>query len=402
VGVTMTDRPWLTAIIPTIGRDLTGLARAVDSLRSQGEAANGVEILVVGDTHSGELPQVPALAEQWGVRYVGHDGGRHCYGQPQRQAGTAHATGGYLCWGADDDIWTHNALADIRACIDRQEHPRPLVFRFVPPWRGIPVPVEPVLRERNVDASCLVVPNIPEKLGRWGLRYEGDYDFAQETAAQWGGDLEFCNHVVCWARPEPRDDWMAAQRRAAEDAAAGRLRLNLGCGQWPFRGGWVNVDADPAAPADAHYTFPPLPYQDGTVDDIYLGHVLEHFRYDAGQVLLKECLRVLKPGGRLGVVVPDTRAILAHYLAGSGQTVEMPPDRHWRMADLDDVCATFLFSTVQDSPHLWAYDQDTLRRALERAGFAVTGAIPAEGDPRVGVDAWYQVGWDAVRPEVAG
>ncbi len=43
-------RPWLSVVIPTIGRD--SLALTLESLRAQAESA-GVEVLVVGDTFGG-------------------------------------------------------------------------------------------------------------------------------------------------------------------------------------------------------------------------------------------------------------------------------------------------------------------------------------------------------------
>ena len=36
----------------------------------------------------------------------------------------------------------------------------------------------------NVSTQNVVVPNEPAALGRWGSRYEGDWDFVRETAAK--------------------------------------------------------------------------------------------------------------------------------------------------------------------------------------------------------------------------
>ena len=53
-------------------------------------------------------------------------------------------------------------------------------------------------------------------------------------------------------------------------------RLNIGCGQYPFLG-WTNLDADPAATADLYAMVPPIPFYDGSLDEIFIGHCLEHF-----------------------------------------------------------------------------------------------------------------------------
>jgi predicted SAM-dependent methyltransferase len=175
------------------------------------------------------------------------------------------------------------------------------------------------------------------------------------------------------------------------------MRLNLGCGAFPLEG-FTSIDADPAVQPDVVATVPPLPYPDGAVAEIYMGHLLEHFDYEDGQALLRECYRVLMPGGRLGVVVPDTRAIMRLWLAGVGSRWEYPAG-HWRCVDdLDEVCAMFLYSTVQPSHHQWSYDLGTLARALARAGLQPVAEIDRYRDPRLSNGgAWYQCGWDAER-----
>jgi SAM-dependent methyltransferase len=178
------------------------------------------------------------------------------------------------------------------------------------------------------------------------------------------------------------------------------LRLNLGCGAFPLEG-WQNIDALPGC-TDVAHTYDVrqgLRELDGTVDEVYCGHLLEHLTPEEAQALLAECARVLRPGGRLGVVVPDTRAIMQAYLSRRGVRCEMPQGVFWNLDALDDVCAIFLFSTYQDSPHRWAYDQVTLGLVLLRAGFLLTGPIDRLHDPRIPVGAWYQCGWDAITPE---
>ncbi len=177
------------------------------------------------------------------------------------------------------------------------------------------------------------------------------------------------------------------------------MRLNVGCGEYPLpvNEGWVNLDADPAAPAQVRALVPPLPFADESLTEVYAGHFLEHLAPDDAACFLAECRRVLVPGGKLGIVVPDTRAIVKHYLAND-LSVEYPAGTHRRVGDLDEVCGLFLYSTVQDSPHRWSYDLATLRRALERAGFRVVKQIDRYRDPRIPVRVWYGCGWDAVKP----
>ncbi len=177
----------------------------------------------------------------------------------------------------------------------------------------------------------------------------------------------------------------------------GALRLNCGCGMFKIRG-YVNIDSDPEVQPDLVATLPPLPYSDEEVDEVYAGHFLEHLGYEDGKTFLKECYRVLKPGGKLGVVVPDTREIVAHWLGGLSDIVEVPRGYFWPLADLDAVCHVFLYSDIQGSGHKWAYDKFTLQRAMQRAGFEEFREINRHFDPRLGGPAWYQCGWDSYKP----
>ena len=175
------------------------------------------------------------------------------------------------------------------------------------------------------------------------------------------------------------------------------MRVNLGCGDHPLAG-WVNVDADLECPADVFTVLPTLPFSDASCEEVYAGHLLEHFTREDAAVLLRECFRCLVPGGRLGVLVPDTRAIMGAWLGQVPAKVEYPLGTWLDIRDLDDVCHLFLYSTTQASHHLWSYDLDTLGRALQRAGFAVTNTIDRFNDQRVPVGAWYQCGLDARKP----
>src|SRR5262249_42487295 len=64
--------------------------------------------------------------------------------------------------------------------------------------------------------------------------------------------------------------------------------------------GWLNTDVFPARSGvvylDATRRFP---FDDETFDYVMAEHVIEHIDYSAGQAMLKECFRILRPGGRV-------------------------------------------------------------------------------------------------------
>lgn len=90
--------------------------------------------------------------------------------------------------------------------------------------------------------------------------------------------------------------------------------LNIGCGAVTHEC-WTNVDVWAADPSVIlHNLHEPLTFVDQSYDAAYASHVIEHLAPDAADNLLRECYRVLKPGGIMRVVVPDLEAIARGYL----------------------------------------------------------------------------------------
>lgn len=179
-------------------------------------------------------------------------------------------------------------------------------------------------------------------------------------------------------------------------AATAHLRANVGCGEYPLRY-FTNIDADPDLRADIHADVPPLPFADESLHEVWASHFLEHLRPERGQEFLAECYRVLIPGGRLGLVVPDTLEIMRCYVNGSRVAAEYPYGVWWEMRDLNAVCSLFVFSTVQGSRHQWMYDMRTLSHAMQAAGFGELREIDRYRDPRLGSPAWWQCGAEGIK-----
>ncbi|GAB7081857.1 glycosyltransferase [Megalodesulfovibrio paquesii] len=223
--------------------------------------------------------------------------------------------------------------------------------------------------------------------------------------------------------------------------------LNLGCGS-TFHPDWVNVDVAPRPPHVLGYDLRHgVPFQDELFDAVYHSHVLEHFsRKDAG-AFLRECLRVLLPGGILRVAVPDLEGIARAYLQtladAQADTPEAEARHEWMTIELLDQLVRhasggemlefwqrrpvpareFVLERVgaearqvlddpnpgpaaSDAPpsaqevgqfrlsgecHLWMYDRLSLRRLLHDVGFEQIRVMPAAesaipGFARYGLD----------------
>src|SRR6186713_8165 len=91
-------------------------------------------------------------------------------------------------------------------------------------------------------------------------------------------------------------------------------QVNLGCG-WRFNPNWTNFDLAPISPQvkKANFLFR-IPLPDKSASCVYHSHTLEHLSLKFGKQFLKECQRVLEPGGILRIVVPDLEKTVRDYV----------------------------------------------------------------------------------------
>ncbi len=98
------------------------------------------------------------------------------------------------------------------------------------------------------------------------------------------------------------------------------VKLDLGGGQSP-KEGFTNVDIyDGADVVHDLFTFP-YPFEDGSVDEIYCSHFIEHIPMEYVTINGKpkdmlfafwdECYRILKPAGKMHLVFPNCTSIRA-------------------------------------------------------------------------------------------
>jgi predicted SAM-dependent methyltransferase len=161
-------------------------------------------------------------------------------------------------------------------------------------------------------------------------------------------------------------------------------RVNIGFGYRPTPG-WVNIELGSTFP-DFYFwdCRRGLPFSDNKVAAIYSEHVFEHFDPEIDAALfLRECLRCLRPGGVLRIVVPDAEAYLRAYGGRWERLAVMHPleqsQEGWRDKEPNYKGQKTVYRTQmqlinevfrQGYQHKYAYDEETLVLALRAAGFS--------------------------------
>lgn len=125
------------------------------------------------------------------------------------------------------------------------------------------------------------------------------------------------------------------------------VRLNLGSGTTCLLKGYKNLDRKLGS------EIYPLDYPDESVDEVRASHVLEHFGHHEVYSVVKEWVRVLKPGGVLKIAVPDFAWIAEHY-----QKNDCPSLQFYTMGGQTD----------ENDYHKVIFDRSTLTTILERSG----------------------------------
>jgi predicted SAM-dependent methyltransferase len=158
-------------------------------------------------------------------------------------------------------------------------------------------------------------------------------------------------------------------RKARAYAARTGLKLHVGCGP-NYKPGWVNIDLTGNADLSLDMR-EPIPLSTGSASFVYSEHFFEHLDYPGDACrFLAEAYRLLEPGGIFSVGVPDTRWPLLDYAGkGDGKYIETCEAEHWHPGWAKTFIDHINYHFRQDGTHLYAYDFETLRRALEGVGF---------------------------------
>jgi len=151
-------------------------------------------------------------------------------------------------------------------------------------------------------------------------------------------------------------------------------RLQLGTGSNPHEG-WLNTDVEDYRGANEVIYLDirkRLPLPDDSIDVVFSEHSIEHIGYAEGLHCLREGHRVLRSGGRIRVATPSLRRLARLYdtdLTDLQQRyLRWSTDVFIEHADVP-LPGFVVNNMLRNFGHRFVYDDQTLRHALETAGF---------------------------------
>lgn len=145
---------------------------------------------------------------------------------------------------------------------------------------------------------------------------------------------------------------------------------------------WLNTDLYPPSSEVVFLNATqPFPFENSTFDYIFCEHLIEHLTYHEGLFMLRECYRILKPGGRIRIATPDFEKIVGLYLQEKSDfqhrylewaVREFLPETKTSMNKDVFVINNFFYCWE----HKFIYDRATLQETLEKAAFAEIFCYP--------------------------
>lgn len=171
--------------------------------------------------------------------------------------------------------------------------------------------------------------------------------------------------------------WPRKRERVVREYLANRAqpKLHLGTGpDYQLDDSWLASDLNPHYDRRIVYLDAslPFPFPDATFDYVFSEHLIEHLTYPQGEGMLRECFRVLKPGGRIRVGTPDLRVFIGLFAESLGDVqqeyIRYHVDKFLKPVGIHNPVFV-LNNIVRNWGHQFLYDEATLRAAVKQAGF---------------------------------
>lgn len=152
---------------------------------------------------------------------------------------------------------------------------------------------------------------------------------------------------------------------------AGTRVLEMGCGENRNPGSTVAVDVRATRCTDftVDFNVPPYPIGDADFDVVFSQFMVEHLDYPVVPEFLKECRRIVKPGGMIVLVVPNTEEQL--------KWIQRHPEG-WDGKDFYESASNLLFGsqTYRENHHSAFFSPMVAVKLLTDAGFRDVSTIP--------------------------
>lgn len=140
-----------------------------------------------------------------------------------------------------------------------------------------------------------------------------------------------------------------------------QLNIEFGCGELARRKGYKTCDIR---------NLPGIDYvckaweidqlvNENSVDKVFSRHFFEHLTFAQGKLLLQTWYKILKPSGKVDMILPDMNFHINNLIAGVDIEFQLGGIFGWQRDAIDDLWDV----------HKSGYSNESLKQAFENAGF---------------------------------
>jgi len=166
-------------------------------------------------------------------------------------------------------------------------------------------------------------------------------------------------------------------------------RLNLGSGGKTIPG-FINCDLFPQSGVDEVFSLDEIPYADHSVDEISSEHALEHLPRPQAEKAIKEWARILKPGGKLTLKIPDLEECCRQFLQQPQHQDSWYLHTLYGIQDYrNEKTVAFPEKVNYGQIHYTGFTEKRLRQLLTEFGFVIDNLYRYDGwsTPSLAVEA---------------
>ena len=198
--------PSLAIVIGTIGRPT--LEDSLDSIVKQGLQPSD-QVIVVRDSFEDpdDTKKVRERVEKYGPPFQYHecDAGYHYNGVEQTNYGCSRAAADFVLSLGDDDVYEPGAFDTLRTVM-AEDLFRPVLFRFLSPWRTVLWDMPRMLRS-HISGQCIAIPRVFMAKQPTNIDPSVDFDWMEAILAKAAAakkDPLWLDALLVIARPKVR------------------------------------------------------------------------------------------------------------------------------------------------------------------------------------------------------
>jgi predicted SAM-dependent methyltransferase len=144
------------------------------------------------------------------------------------------------------------------------------------------------------------------------------------------------------------------------------ILLELGAGS-TVRDGWITIDT--VESCDIVWDLRNgIPFPDESISQLYSSHFFEHLSFKEGQRFLDECLRVMRPGGKFSICIPNARNYIEAYLSNADLDANISASIYKPAYNETTRIDYINYIAYMDGHHKYMFDEENLIYILKSKG----------------------------------